>query len=517
MSSSVKNLRRLIQENIRIQRGTDAAIEYIDVTNALDDAITKQNHVIFGRRGCGKSLLLHNAQAQLKDDARVIYINCEDYKQHSFPNVLIAILDALFQEMERHLSGWFGKKRRLKEIIKQIRHELAQLEERPSVENRSVKQKQETVRKRDAKASLGAEQVAKLQVSGGFSKETKDVVESEYQTYDNKMNRLNELLPKLKQHIREFFELSSKVKVVFIELDDFYQLQRTMQPHVADYVHRLCKDVPLFFKIATLRHISTLYADRNKQPTGIQQRHDYQPIDIDYTLASFTKTSDQLRQILQAYATKAGLSSSDARALFKGGGFNRLVLASGGVPRDFLSLLLQALSGKSTGEEQVGKDDVRLLSLQVFQTRIEERKADSEEVDHDVLMRATYAIRKFCLDRKSNVFLVPDQLMQERDDVKDLLYRLLDYRIIHAVGTALTHKSQSGHTYAAFMIDIGAYAKFRNLVNRLNEIDVTANDAREKCRNAPILDEKVFDVFMEASPAESEHLLLAELAEQDED
>jgi hypothetical protein len=107
--------------------------------------------------------------------------------------------------------------------------------------------------------------------------------------------------------------------------------------------------------------------------------------------------------------------------------------------------------------------------------------------------------------------------MQERDDVKDLLYRLLDYRIIHSVGTALTHKSQAGHTYAAFMIDIGAYAKFRNLLNRLNEIDVTANDAREKCRNAPILDQKGFDLFMSAAPAESENLLLADLSEDEED
>jgi hypothetical protein len=94
----------------------------------------------------------------------------------------------------------------------------------------------------------------------------------------------------------------------------------------------------------------------------------------------------------------------------------------------------------------------------------------------------------------------------------------MDYRIIHSVGTALTHKSQAGHTYAAFMIDIGAYAKYRNLIHRLTEIDVTANDARERCRNAPILDGPSFDSFMRSSPAQSEVLLLAELAEElDED
>ena len=37
-----------------------------------------------------------------------------------------------------------------------------------------------------------------------------------------------------------------------------------------DYIHRLCKDLPLHFKLATLRHASTLYADRLGQPLGAQ-------------------------------------------------------------------------------------------------------------------------------------------------------------------------------------------------------------------------------------------------------
>ena len=216
MSSKVRELRRLIQENIRIQRGADAAIDYIDVTTALDDAITKQNHVIFGRRGCGKSLLLHNAKEQLGEDVRVIYINCEDYKQHSFPNVLIAILDALFQEMEKHLTSWFGKKKKLKLIIRDIRSELSKLQEKPEELQRSIREKQEQSVERNAKASVGAAHHVRAEVGVGFTTQNKEVVESEYQLYDNKMTRLNELLPKLKQHIRDFFELSSKVRAVLL-------------------------------------------------------------------------------------------------------------------------------------------------------------------------------------------------------------------------------------------------------------------------------------------------------------
>jgi hypothetical protein len=100
-------------------------------------------------------------------------------------------------------------------------------------------------------------------------------------------------LPRLKAQIREFFELSNTVKAVFLQVDDFYHLNRTDQPYVMDYVHRLCKDLPLYLKVATLRHASVLYADRHGQPIGAQERHDYQPINIDFTLADFRQTEQR--------------------------------------------------------------------------------------------------------------------------------------------------------------------------------------------------------------------------------
>jgi hypothetical protein len=90
--------------------------------------------------------------------------------------------------------------------------------------------------------------------------------------------------------VRNFFSVSKSTKAIIIHIDDLYHLKRTDQAFVVDYIHRLCKDVPLYFKIATLRHASTLYADRDGQPIGAQERHDYQPINIDYTFSDFKKT-----------------------------------------------------------------------------------------------------------------------------------------------------------------------------------------------------------------------------------
>jgi hypothetical protein len=511
MSSSVVELRRLIQENARIQKGLAIQIDYIDVTHSLADAITRQNHVVFGRRGCGKSLLLDRVRKDVGPEIRAIYINCEDYKHHSFPNVLIEILDAIFSEMEIHLPGWFGKKKILRNLIGDLRKDLAGLRRREDELTSKVTRKSETSNSVSASVGAGAGAPGQnIKADLGASSAKKESIEAEYQTFDDKIRELNQLLPSFKRTIERFFSLSLKVKILFIQLDDFYQLRRTMQPYVADYVHRLCKDLPLFFKIGTLRHASSLYADRDRQPIGAQERHDYQPINIDYTLADFRKTAILIHKILLEYGSKAGMSAPETDSLFKGEGFDRLVLASGGVPRDFLSLLLEALAAKPQGDERIGKDDVRSLSLSTFQRRIEELKADSEEKDHDLLIRGIYAIRSFCLDRKTNVFLVSDKTLQEKGPIKDLLSRLLDYRIIHLVGTALTHKSQSG-TFTAYMIDIGAYANLRKLASKFREIDVTARDAKEQCRNAPVLEGTTLESFFAKAPAKVESALIADL------
>jgi predicted AAA+ superfamily ATPase len=105
MNTELTKLRKVITENLRVQLGGAQLLPYIDVSNALSDITAKQNHVVFGRRGCGKTLLLHYSATKLPSEIRPVYINCEDFKKHSFPNVLIEILDALFGELETNLTG----------------------------------------------------------------------------------------------------------------------------------------------------------------------------------------------------------------------------------------------------------------------------------------------------------------------------------------------------------------------------------------------------------------------------
>lgn len=501
-------LREVITENLRVQRDGES-IDYVNVGKALEDACARQNHAIFARRGCGKTLLLHHSSRALKPGLKSVYLNCEDFKRHSFPNVLIEILSDLFRELDRNLHGWFGKNRKAKNIVRDILKKLGTLQKSADILDEKIRRRTSSEASTAADLSAGAD-IDKLRLKFGAKNDTKEKeeIEKSFRVHREKLQDLDRWLPELKESIRSFFMLSTSTKVIILQIDDLYHLKRTDQAFVVDYIHRLCKDLPLYFKIATLRHASTLYVDRDGQPIGAQERHDYQPINIDYTFSEFKKTADLNWRILEQFGEKAGLSKADIQNLFMGEGFDRLVMAGGGVPRDVLSLFLQVLSDVDPAHGgRIGKDDIRILSRGNFERKIEELKQDSKDDEQDDLLKGIYAIREFCLEKKTNLFVVLERMLQQNDEWRALFNRLMDYRIIHNCAAALTHKSQEG-TYQAFAIDIGCYAHLRKLQGRFSEIDVSSPKAKEQMRSAPILDAAKLQTTLGSAPRDVAHALL---------
>jgi hypothetical protein len=498
-TEKVAKLRELITENIRIQRHSES-IDYIDTDSLIQDLKARQNHTVFARRGCGKTLLLFKSADAASADIRTIYLNCEDFKRHSFPDVLLEILDAVFTELQGNVTGWFGRKRKLKTLIQEVVDDVRAIKDEPDERSEDVKITDEDgVAATHGLEARGARSGLNLGIRAEQSATASSRVERAFKEHKVKLEKLDRNLPGYKRKIREFFENSSQVRFVFIQLDDLYHLDRVHQAFVIDYVHRLCKDLPLFFKVATLRHSSTLYVDRAGQPFGAQERHDFQPVDIDYDFGDFDKTRRRNLAILQGFGAQAGMLKEEVSSLFKGDGFDRLVMAGGGVPRDVMSLFLEMLQAAQGGDGRIGKDDVRIKSRSNFERRIEELKQDSRESEQQGLLKGIYLIRRFCLEKSTNIFNVSEEELKKNDQMRALIYRLLDYRIIHSCASALTHKSREG-TFQAFAIDIGCYAHLRKLEGRFTEIDVSQRDAKERMRSAPILSEKWLDDSLPEAP-----------------
>ncbi len=103
-SSEVKRLVLKIEESAR---ATPDAIKWFipPAEDALERATSKRHHIIFGRRGSGKSSLLRKAAAVLTLDRRPIaYVDLEKFKGNSYPNVLLSILIESFSTFEYWLQ-----------------------------------------------------------------------------------------------------------------------------------------------------------------------------------------------------------------------------------------------------------------------------------------------------------------------------------------------------------------------------------------------------------------------------
>ncbi len=103
-SKNVEELELSIEEATRsTEEGVKRFIEPAQGT--LRRALAKRPHIVFGRRGSGKSSLLRKAVADLTVDRRPIaFVDLKSFKGHSYPDVLISIL---IQTLER-FSQWLG-------------------------------------------------------------------------------------------------------------------------------------------------------------------------------------------------------------------------------------------------------------------------------------------------------------------------------------------------------------------------------------------------------------------------
>lgn len=61
------------------------------------------------------------------------------------------------------------------------------------------------------------------------------------------------------------------------------------------------------------------------------------------------------------------------------------------------------------------------------------------------------------------------------------------------------------------MIDIGAYANLRKLASKFREIDVTLQESKEQCRNAPVLEGSTLEAFFASAPSDPERALIDEI------
>lgn len=449
----------------------------------LDRAKSRRHHIIFGRRRSGKTSLLRKAGSDLTlRRIPTAFIDLEAFKGHTYPDVLISVLI----ETISAINVWLGSAGSNPASKVSFWGKFFGKPERPPLNRTKVRAVQDALEKHiqelgsllhsedgaplvsketsGSKATISSSSDAKIavpyigsSVSLGASKQRGDSSEiSSEITEQRKRDKsafLHRRIIDFQKLFEQIVELSGSDAYIF--LDDLYHISKRDQAHVLDYFHRILKGRSVWLKVGTIRHRTEWY-HHGDPPIGLKLGDDCDDIDLDITLEKHELAKRFLLQILDQLVVEAGLKGHSD--LLADGGTERLVLASGGVARDFLTIFRRAIDvarerGKTYRGERINAEDVNMAAGEHDPSKRDELKRDTIE-ERDRLEQALRVIQDFCLENKVNCFLV------QRDSEskgQELLGELVDLRFVHVVESRTSVRDQPGQLYTGYMLDISQY------------------------------------------------------------
>lgn len=508
-SPEIDKLARLVEEATRAGKKTVG--RFVEpARGTLDRAKSSRHHIIFGRRGSGKTSLLQKAYSDLTVFRKpASYVDLETFKGHTYPDVLLSVLISSISEFETWLksagtysvkkaSFWntlFGrtptgppidKKQResVSEKAMNIRLRLEQLLHAQDGAEISTKKNQTDTHEKTDQGLLGfdagpiqGKASDKLVVSKGKSTEVQEKLQRSKIQY-------------LHQYIMEFRKLFSDIAALgngdaYLFLDDLYHIRKEDQASVLDYFHRIAKNTGVWIKVGTIRHRTDHYRHGNP-PTGMKLGDDADEVDLDLTLEKYDLAKGFLNRILGGLLQEAGIQAHSD--ILTDGAIDRLVLASGGVARDFLTIFRRSIdcareSGDEEHDHRIGAEDVNRASGEHDGSKRDELRRDTAE-DSGELESAFGIIRDFCLDEaNANCFLVERDVLPDRRFIID---ELVDLKMLHHVHSRVTVSDHRGKVFVGYMLDLSQYAGDRKR-RGLNMIEFWNESARDALRRTGLI------------------------------
>jgi hypothetical protein len=326
-AEAMHKLETLVEE---ATRSTNEGVRYFiePAEGTLRRATSKRHHIVFGRRGSGKSSLLRKAGADLTVSRRPIaYDDLEKFKGHSYPDVLLSVLLSTFEEFKTWLNTaavypahkrtfwqrFFGTAPSRQAFNKQSSQALANKIERqtqdlrnllhaPDEADRTAKTTKDRSSGKSANMTIGGSSVS----AGAHGQTSHGSVAEVTDSYRNrKVEFLHRHLLDYQSIFNQIANLSGGDSYLF--LDDLYHIRRTDQPNVLDYFHRIAKGNNLWIKVGTIRHRSDWYV-HGDPPMGVKLGDDADQIDLDVPLKSMNLQRSSFCESLPILQMKSVLS-----------------------------------------------------------------------------------------------------------------------------------------------------------------------------------------------------------------
>lgn len=455
----------------------------------LNQVESRFHHLIWGRRGSGKTSLLRHLEAGRKEEKKVaVWIDEELFMALSYPDVLVSsVLEVVrgvrvaaqthVNEVEKEKS-WLQRLfdrvtgRSSPDVLKALDRAIANLETLRQLPNdREIRWTRSTASGRVIDA-IGSVTAGPLRAGVGESSLEQEGVSSVETIVTTKEEYLERSLDEMRRMLTECLK---DIDGGFVFLDEFYRVQRPDQPKVLGYMHRLLKDTGLWLKVASVRYRTTPYQGGDP-PIGMQPTQDANEVSLDRGLQLFDATKQFLEQIFENIATSKDV---DIHSLMTTGALTRLVVAAGGVPRDYLRLAREAIRharnrgpSDKQGSDKVIAEDVNSAAGQTAEPKIADLRADapSEAAELESLLED---LGEFCRHNKVAYFLVD----QRDPDLTRQIDQLQDLRLVHLLLDGETVPNAGSRRHRVLLLDV-AYLSFK----RARQVDFEEWNDRSKRR-----------------------------------
>ncbi|WP_420454135.1 hypothetical protein [Rubrivirga sp.] len=410
--------------------------------------------------------------------SKSVYILMDEHKRLKYPDVLIRLVIDILDGLPvpfRRTRRFFRAPARPDKQISKLRSLLDSADESDVVQ-------------KDSRESSDS-----LKGSASRFGATGEAHTSSRHATDRTASFREKKLDYLERHIRDFKDSILKYQSdhhhhSYLAIDDFYLANPDVQPDIIDYIHRLVRDSSMYLKLATVRHRTRL--SRNyPQTVGLELSQDAESIDLDRTFEDFDSTRKFLSEMLDSLGRQVGINNVSEEA-FNPEAFEALTLASGGVPRDFLttfSFAVESALASSNKRWLTPTSVYKGASRLAWQTKLSLMREDVSG-DADGLERLLTDLLDFCLnDHKKTAFLVSQNEAQSNAEIFERIQQLMDFKLIHVVEPDTSAASGRQGRYAAYTLDFSFFMEPRRRGIDIVEFWKIDDQRRRKgIREAPV-------------------------------